>query len=212
MTGVLVTPRAGCPDASLIAAHVEHQLSPEDAARMDEHIASCAECWDIFSEALQFRLMDGEGLPEVRRHAAPLAFLRRPAFRTAVLATAAALAVAIGVLLHRSRVDRERAPLVAELAEAMGSRRFVEPRLTGGFRHGRLIVLRSETVPQGLDAESPAVLAAVARIRARAAGDTSPEALDALGITYLVSGDVGAAVKALESASAQKPIQDGPQS
>ena len=45
----------------------------------------------------------------------------------------------------------------------------------------------------------------MARIRERAEGDTSPEALGALGVTYLVSGDAAAAVKALESASAQKP-------
>jgi CHAT domain-containing protein len=87
----------------------------------------------------------------------------------------------------------------------MGTKRFVEPRLTGGFQHGRLVTLRSSDVSGGLDAQSPAVLAAVARIREQAQGDTSPEALGALGITYLVSGDLGAAVKALESASAQKP-------
>jgi CHAT domain-containing protein len=81
----------------------------------------------------------------------------------------------------------------------------VEPRLTGGFHHGRVIRLRSGGAPRGLDAQSPEVLAAVARIRARAAGDTSPEALGALAVTYLVSGDPAAAVKALESAVAQDP-------
>ena len=86
----------------------------------------------------------------------------------------------------------------------MGTTRFVEPRLTGGFQHGRLIVLRS-SAPQGLDAQSPAVLAAVARIRERTEGDTSPEALGALAVTYLVSGDITKAVKALESATAQAP-------
>ena len=87
----------------------------------------------------------------------------------------------------------------------MGTKRFVEPRLIGGFQHGRLIVLRSGDAPQGLDAQSPAVLAAVARIRERTEGDTSPEGLGALAVTYLVSGDVGKAVKALESATAQAP-------
>ena len=87
----------------------------------------------------------------------------------------------------------------------MGDRRLIEPRLTGGFKHGRLIVLRSAETPKGLDAQSPAVLAAVAKIRERAEADTSPETLGALGVTYLVSGDIGAAVKALESATAQDP-------
>src|SRR6185503_668168 len=72
-------------------------------------------------------------------------------------------------------------------------------------RRGRLITLRSGETPHGLDAESPAVLGAVARIRERAQADTSAEALGALGVTYIVSGDAAAAVKSLESASAQKP-------
>ena len=94
---------------------------------------------------------------------------------------------------------------MAPLAKAMGARRFIEPRVTGGFQHARLVVLRSGDAPQGLDAQPPAVLAAVAQIRERAEADTSPETLGAVAVTYLVSGDAGAAVKALESATAQAP-------
>jgi CHAT domain-containing protein len=127
-------------------------------------------------------------------------------FKTAAaLATAAVVLLALGLWFSRDRLGAVPAPLVAELAEAIGDRRFVQPRLTGGFRHGRLITLRSGDTPQGLDAQSPAVLGAVARIRERAEADTSPEALGALAVTYLVSGDPSAAVKALESATAQDP-------
>jgi len=176
---------------------------------MDEHVAGCPECYEVFAETVQFGLAEAEAEAVKRtgaRVAAPFAFLRRPAFKTvAGLATAAVLLLASGLWFYRARFHRTPAPLVAELAEAMGARRFVEPRLTGGFRHGRLTTLRSGDTPQGLDAQSPAVLAAVARIREQAEGETSPEALGALGITYLVSGDAAAAVKALESASAQEP-------
>jgi CHAT domain-containing protein len=162
---------------------------------MDEHVAGCPDCYEIFAETVRFGLAE----PTV-------ALLRRPAFRNAVaLAAAAVLVLAVGLWFYRARLPRASAPLVAELAEAMGGRRFVEPRLTGGFRHGRLTTMRSGEVPQGLDAQPGVVLAAVARIRERAEGDTSPEALGALAVTYLVSGDAAAAVKALESASAQKP-------
>jgi len=167
---------------------------------MDEHIARCSECYEVFSETVQFGLAES-----------PSASVRRPAFGwpafkvAAGLAAAAVLVLAIGVSQYPGRFHRTPAAPVTELAEAMGTRRFVEPRLTGGFQHGRLITLRSSDTPRGLDAQSPAVLAAVARIREQAEGDTSPEALGALGITYLVSGDAGASVKALESASAQKP-------
>lgn len=176
---------------------------------MDEHIAGCPDCYDVFSETVQFGLAEGaqEGVTATgARVAAPFPFFRRPAFKAAaVLATAAVVLVTLGVWFSRDRTGRAPVPLVAELAQAMGDRRFVAPRLTGGFRHGRLITLRSGDTPQGLDAQSPAVLGAVARIRERAEADTSPEALGALGVTYLVSGDAAAAVKALESASAQQP-------
>src|SRR3989441_9742891 len=188
---------AACPDAALIAAHADRRLAPDEAARMDEHIAGCADCYEVFSETIQFRPREAP--------ATPLTFVRRPAFKVAAgLAVAAALVLALTMRLYRAP-SRRATPLVADLAEAMGARRFIEPRLTGGFHHGRLITLRSGETPHGLDAQSPAVLGAVARIRERAESDTSPEALGALGITYLVSGDVAAAVKALESASAQEP-------
>jgi CHAT domain-containing protein/tetratricopeptide (TPR) repeat protein len=197
------------PDPRLLAAHAERRLLGDEAARMDEHVAECSECYEVFAETVQFGLAEGEEAGVMRTGAgaaAPSGFLRRPAFRTvAPLAMAALLLLAVGLWSQRARFQRAPLPLVAQLAEAMGTRRFVEPRLTGGFRHGRLTTMRSGDTPQGLDAQSPAVLSAVARIRERAEGDISPESLGALGVTYLVSGDAAAAVKSLESASAQKP-------
>jgi CHAT domain-containing protein/tetratricopeptide (TPR) repeat protein len=196
------------PDPTLIAAHVDGRLAGDEAARMDEHLAGCPDCYDVFAETVRFTLAESEAATAGQSAArpAPLPFLRRPSFRLAAgLSMAAALILALGLWFSRARFQGAPTPLVAELAEAMGERRFVEPRLTGGFRHGRLTTMRSSDTPQGLDAQSPAVLAAVAQIRQRAEGDTSPDALGALGATYLVSGDAAAAVKALESATAQKP-------
>jgi CHAT domain-containing protein/tetratricopeptide (TPR) repeat protein len=202
-----VSPTGGCPDPALIAAHADHRLSGAEAARMDEHVAGCRDCYEVFAETVRFGLAEDEA--GVARAGAPVvapALFRRPLFKTAAaLATAAVVLLALGLWFTRDRFRGAPAPLLAELAEAMGDRRFVQPRLTGGFRHGRLITLRSGDTSQGLDTQSPAVLGAVARIRERAEGDTSPEALGALGVTYLVSGDTSAAVKALESATAQDP-------
>src|SRR5712691_3431519 len=173
---------------------------------MDEHVASCRDCYEVFAETVQFGLSEAEAEAVIAPSARVTAFRPRPVFRIAAgLAAAAAVLLALGLWSRRTPEGRARAPLVAELAEAMGARRFVEPRLTGGFHHGRLTTMRSGDTPQGLDAQSPAVLAAVARIRQQAEADTSPDVLGALGITYLVSGDAAAAVKALESASAQRP-------
>ena len=198
-------PNAGeHPDPGFIAAHAERRLTGTEAARMDEHLADCPTCHEVFAETLRFALdEEEEALPQTQPVVLP--FVRRPAFRlAAILAVAASVFLAFQQL-WLARSQRPASPLVAELAQAMGTRRFVEPRLTGGFQHGRLVVLRSADAPQGLDAQSPAVLAAVARIRERTEGDTSPEGLGALAVTYLVSGDIAKAVKALESATAQAP-------
>jgi len=191
-----------------IAAHVERRLPPAEAARLDEHLAACPICYEVFAEAARCRLEEGasneatgpQGASGSAAAPRPLAGARA----AALLALAAAVALASWAAWRAQR--REAAPaLVAELARAVGESRFVEPRLTGGFRYARFVRLRSGDGSRGLDAQSPAVIAAVARIRERAEADASPEALAALGVTYLVSGDVNAAVQALESAVAQAP-------
>jgi CHAT domain-containing protein/tetratricopeptide (TPR) repeat protein len=182
---------------------------------MDAHIASCPICYEVFAETVRFALDEQDEEEEDarrRRKATAFPFVRglvrrRPFQAAAALAAAASLLLAFH--LWRERAARPSPPLLAELAEAVGPHRFVEPRLTGGFRHGRLTVLRSDQSPDGLDAYPGGVLAAVARIRERAEAFPSPEALGALGVTYLVSGDLDAAVKALESATAQAPDDPG---
>ncbi len=200
MTGESQTARRPCPDPGLIAAHADRRLSGAEAARMDEHIAGCPDCSEVFAETLRFSLSEDQDAPG---RWSPIAkFVRQPALKVAAgLAIAASLLLAIR--FYRAPTP-PAVPLIAELAAAMGTRRIIEPRLTR-FQYGRLIVLRSGDTPNGLDAQTPAVLAAVARIRERAENDPSPEALGALGVTYLVSGNVYEAVKALESATAQDP-------
>jgi CHAT domain-containing protein len=205
-----VPPPGAHPDLGLLAAHAERRLSGAEAAQIDEHLAACSTCYAVFAETVRFVLDEEEVDQE------PVVPLARRLAHSRPLQWAAVLLVAVGgawsfqKLLHapsggpRPIVADGPRTVVAELTEAMGTRRFVEPRLTGGFQYGRFIRLRGDT-PEGLDAQSPSVLAAVARIRERAQADTSAETLGALGITYLVSGDVGAAVKALESATAQAP-------
>ncbi|HVQ30692.1 MAG TPA: zf-HC2 domain-containing protein, partial [Vicinamibacteria bacterium] len=199
-----------CPDPGQIAAHVERRLPAAEAARMDEHIAGCAECYQVFADTVEFALAEREaaGVPGATPHGALRLPFRKPWFLLAAgLVLAAGLAGFLGWFTLST--GRHSSSPVAQLAQAVGAHRFVEPRLTGGFSHGRLVVLRSGETPQKLDAQPAAVIAAVARIRAQAEGDTSPRTLGALAITYLVSGDVAAAVKALESATAQEPDNPG---
>jgi CHAT domain-containing protein len=195
----------GHPDPGLLAAHAERRLVGAEAAQLEAHLADCSICCETFAETVEFLLTEEPAEEPVPNPARVLPFHRRPAFQIGVgLAAAAGLVLAV-LNFGRSRPQPGSSPLVAELAQAMGTTRFIEPRVTGGFQHGRLVILRSGDTTQGLDAHSPAVIAAVAHIRERAQGDTSPEALGAVAVTYLVSGDVGGAVKALESATAQDP-------
>jgi CHAT domain-containing protein len=199
-----VPTRDGHPDAATIAAHVERRLTRVEAARLEEHLAGCSTCYELFAETVRFRLEE-EADEDVAPTVVVIPLRRRPAARVA-----AALAVAAGLALAswplwRAVVRPAAPPILADLVRSVGDQRLIEPRLTGGFRYARFVRPRSGDAPQGLDAQPPAVIAAVARIRERAETDTSPEALSALGITYLVSGDAAAAVKALESAAAQAP-------
>ena len=203
--------RAGCPDPEQLAAHAEGSLAAAEAAWMDEHIAGCAACFDVFAETLRLRLespADVEPTDPSVGSASSLAAADLQAGRRPGRGRRR------GPVPHdvpaQARGSAPATALVAPLAKAMGARRFIEPRVTGGFQHGRLVVLRSGDAPQGLDAQPPAVLAAVAQIRERAEADTSPETLGAVAVTYLVSGDAGAAVKALESATAQAPDERAP--
>src|SRR5688572_871419 len=101
----LLRPRA-CPDPGLIAAHADRRLTGEEAARMDEHVAGCADCYEVFSETAQFNLTEGE-TPGVLTAGAPIgartAGGRRRMFAITGLAAAALLAVAAAAWLSRSR-------------------------------------------------------------------------------------------------------------
>ena len=46
----------GHPDPGLLAAHAERRLAGAEAARMDEHIASCPTCYEAFAETVRFAL------------------------------------------------------------------------------------------------------------------------------------------------------------
>ncbi len=153
---------SGHPDPGLLAAHAERRLAGAEAAQLEAHLADCSTCCETFAETVKFLLAEEPAEEPVPNPARVLAFHRRPAFQIAAgLAAAAGLVLAVRYF-SLARSPRPSSPL-AELAQAMGPTRFIEPRLTGGFQHGRLVVLRSGNAPQGLDAQSPAVLTAVAQ-------------------------------------------------
>ncbi|MBW8876101.1 MAG: zf-HC2 domain-containing protein [Acidobacteria bacterium] len=71
-------PQGSCPSAEDLACYVDGALSPEEAARVTAHLASCESCFEVYSEVLQFQLESeppaGKVVPfpgEKRRPAVP---------------------------------------------------------------------------------------------------------------------------------------------
>jgi tetratricopeptide (TPR) repeat protein len=107
----------------------------------------------------------------------------------------AALSSALAWLRPSNQAD------VAELVAAVGTQRTVEPRLTGGFAYGP-VTSPTRSGVSTVDASSPDVRIAVAKIEKRAMQSRNPKSLSALGEAYIAIGDGEQAVTALEEATA----------
>jgi hypothetical protein len=49
-------PAGSCPTAEDLACYIDGTLSPEEAARVTEHLASCESCFEVYSEVVRFQL------------------------------------------------------------------------------------------------------------------------------------------------------------
>src|SRR5436853_4609320 len=56
-------PEGSCPSAEDLACYIDGTLSPEEAARVTAHLASCESCFEVYSEVLRFQL-ESEPAPE----------------------------------------------------------------------------------------------------------------------------------------------------
>lgn len=197
-----------CPDLETIAAYLDHRLTERERAGVAEHLASCETCYFVLSEAAQVRASAVLARETNRKLGEPASAWRWPG-RTVLwssaagLAAAASLVVAVGVGVGRRGSD---SPELRALVVAVGTDRTIEPRLTGGFAFGPLRGPVRSAAPAPT-AVSPDVRIAAARIEKEATTDRSPRSLRALGLAYLVSGDIGRAVPVLEEA-AETPGSD----
>lgn len=89
-------------------------------------------------------------------------------------------------------------PQLASLVTAVGSRRAIEPRLTGGFSYGPLMSPTRSAA--GVNEQPPDVRIAIAEIEKLETRERSPTALALLGVAYLSVGDAHRAVPVLEEA------------
>ena len=88
----------GCPDPEQIAAHAERRLTGDEAKHLDEHIAGCTDCYDVYAETLQFRLEEEK--KEAQRAWGMRALWERPLFK---IAAAVLLATGVALSLYQLR-------------------------------------------------------------------------------------------------------------
>lgn len=98
------------------------------------------------------------------------------------------------------------APLHERLVEAVGERRYVEPRLTGGFAYGPVpSVTRSAATPRRR--VPPDIEVAILEIEAAAETDTSPALVHALGVAKLMAGDLDGAISVLDTLAGAEAVR-----
>jgi len=102
-------------------------------------------------------------------------------------------------LYSRQRSELRASPQLASLVAAVGSRRAIEPRLSGGFSYGPLMSAARSAA--SVNEQPPDVRIAIAEIEKFEMRERTPAALALLGAAYLSVGDARRAVPALEEAA-----------
>ena len=202
---------SSCVDDEWLAAYIDGTLSRAEAARVEEHLASCSDCYELLAEVLhsgaELRPAEGQGntggtrerhsRPDQNlagRHAPPRRLLlSRPVYVSggAVLAAAAAILLFVG--------DR-RSPL-ATIAEVVGTDRLTVARPTGGFEHAPIA-----GPTRGADATDAVRLRLRAEIeRLREQPSPSLDERHALGVAQMLLGDAAESVTTLTALRTERP-------
>lgn len=194
-----------CPDAEMIASYVDDKLAAEERARLEEHFASCPDCYSVFTEVVRYQRSETAGVvpsdqADGSSRVIPFTRRRSTLMTMGTLAVAASLFLAVMVLRPDWVPGMRRSPVTPELAElvaAVGEMRPIEPRLTGGFQYGPY---RGPVRGEFKREASPDVRIAAARIERAVANNPSAETLHALGVGQIVLGELDAAISTLERA------------
>jgi CHAT domain-containing protein len=177
-----------CPDPESLAGLIEGRLELQQAQLLRAHVAGCQDCFHVVSESLHFLSQEDARSARVKRQA------------WWAVAAAAVVVIFAGAWWLAPR------DLTTQLARAVGERRPVEARLTGGFLYAPPeTALRGE--PSGKSVHDDwRVLQVISQIDARADGDSpSAAAFAARGVAALVLGRYDEAVVSLEAADRREP-------
>lgn len=205
------TPADGraCPDSQMLSEYLDGKLAATERDRIEDHISRCEDCYFVVKEtsALQAENgAEGVGLGGVDAPPGGASIVEAagglgkagPARHSFVarhlLPMAAALIVGVGAvaLWRQTNVAGSYEESVKPLVDAVGERRFFEPRLTGGFKYGPTISFK-RAAGSGPESETWGVLAVAGEITGRAA-TASIVAKASRAAAALFAGDVEGAV------------------
>lgn len=188
-----------CPASPMLSEYLDGKLNPAERARIEEHISRCEDCYFVVRESA-FALS-----AETGHDRAPSVLPSGGVGRFRFLAMAAGLVAVLGALILSRQAtqvisyDEALRPLV----DAVGERRFFEPRLAGAFKYGPRVSGRRSN-GGGPDSEAWGVLAAASEVRERA-NAVSSEGRAARAAAALFLGEADAAVTEYSQLTVAEP-------
>src|SRR5258706_2264931 len=176
-------PQGSCPSTEDLACYIDGKLSPEEAARVTEHLASCESCFEVYSDVLQFQL---ESEPEPRGKIVPFPGEKRqpPAAWWSSIAALLLVGLGSGIFLYLRFLAPPPELVTARLTPAPQGEVWYGERLRGGSGEGQ------EAGEPGISLESAAFRTGVQIVNLQAklqandvnavSGTVIPAALNAL--------------------------------
>lgn len=204
-------PRAGKGiEPEMLAAYIDKTLPPEQRAAVEARLAADPDSHAVLVESLKtidaLEAVESPTVPEASK--APVVPLvpkakaspMRWVMAGGMLAAAAAIVLAVMQPAYLRRyLSSDVDPRFERLVSAVGEERYIEARLTGGFRHG---APKPVTRNQGSPASSNlSLLAAAGEIQQELARNPGPQANHAWGVAQLLLGQLDGAVQSLTAAA-----------
>ena len=198
--------RAGGPiEAETLAAYIDGTLPPDERARVDAMLAEDADSYQWLLDSLRAMAAAEEA------QAPAVAPIRAPSrtWITVLAGLAAAAALVLAVWFGPRWLDRVTGtttrPSVVALVDAVGDARYIEARLTGGFRFGPL----RPATRGSLGEQSIAMLAAAAPLQQVATTTPTARTLHDWGVAQVLLGDLDDGIQTLEEAVLEAPTDAG---
>lgn len=189
---------ADFPSNETLAAFIDGRADGETRRRVMEHVATCAECYEV--------VLAANALREPEPNIVPI-----PTSRWVVPSLAAAAVIALVALFVsplRERILPQPKTGLAALAAAAPPQRTVEGRLTGFPYRPLKPVTRGSAEEDDTSPEHLKLLSAAAQVAADAKNNPTPDNLHAYGVSLLMLGRTDAAVSTLEDALRKETGED----